>query len=150
MPLLEPEVAGEAAAAGVEHLRLDAERGHDRAVVVVAELGVLVAVHLDERLAPRLDDPLAQLVGVLGEHLGERAHAARERRGERLVGQQLGASERSAAVHDGSSPTTGTPSASHGAIVRRLRRSTRRAASTWPVEVQVSPQHTSRGGSSTV
>ena len=52
-------------------------------------------------------------------------------------------------MHDGSSPTTGTPAASHGSIVRRLRRSTRRAAPTWPVVVQVSPQQTVRGGSST-
>ena len=65
-------------------------------------------------------------------------------------GSSSGPSARNAAVQDGSSPTTGTPSASHGAIVRRLRRSTRRAESTWPVEVHVSPQHTSRGGSSTV
>ena len=65
-------------------------------------------------------------------------------------GSSSPASDRSAAVHDGSSPTTGTPSRSHGSMVRRLRRSTRRAASTWPVEVQVSPQQTSRGGSSTV
>ena len=64
-------------------------------------------------------------------------------------GSSSGPSARRAAVHDGSSPTTGTPAASHGSIVRRLRRSTRRAASTWPVVVQVSAQQTVRGGSST-
>ena len=64
-------------------------------------------------------------------------------------GSSSGPSARRAAVHDGSSPTTGTPAASHGSIVRRLRRSTRRAVSTWPVVVQVSAQQTVRGGSST-
>ena len=46
MALLEPEVAGEPAAAGVEHLGVDAERGHDRAVGLGAQVRVLVAVQL--------------------------------------------------------------------------------------------------------
>ena len=118
-----------------------------RAVGLDAELGVLVAVHLDERPLPGRDDRGAQLVGVLGEHLGEGAHAGR--RGAAASGSSgssSGASARSAAVQDGSSPTTGTPAASHGSIVRRLRRSTRRAASTWPVRGPGEPAADVRGG----
>ena len=40
--------------------------------------------------AARRDDGGAQGVGVLGEHLGQRADARARRGGERLVGQQLG------------------------------------------------------------
>ena len=50
------------------------------------------------------------------------------------------ASERSAAVHDGSSPRTGTPLSTYGASVARLRSRILCAVSRWPVEVQVSAQ----------
>ena len=51
-------------------------------------------------------------------------------------------SPRSTAVHEGSSPTIGMPVFSAPSRARRLRRSWRRAPSSWPVEIQVSPQHT--------
>jgi hypothetical protein len=142
VPLLEAEVAREAAAAGVQHLGVDAQRGHDRPVGLGAQLGVLVAVHLHQGPAAGRDHRGAQGVGVLGEQLGERAHPGREARDERVVGQQLGGVARRAAVQDGSSPTTGTPALSHGSTAARLRPSTRRAVATCPVDVQVSPQHT--------
>ena len=61
----------------------------------------------------------------------------------------LSESPRSAAVHEGSSPTTGTPSSSHGRIRSRLRAMTRRAAPSCPVVTQVRPQQTAASGSST-
>ena len=45
-------------------------------------------------------------------------------------------------MHEGSRPTTGVPAAIAGSRASRLRRSCRRAPSSWPVEIQVSPQHT--------
>ena len=45
----EAEVPGQPAAARIEHLGLNAERGHHLTVGVEPEVGVLVAVHLDQR-----------------------------------------------------------------------------------------------------
>ncbi|PQM44631.1 hypothetical protein C1Y40_05205 [Mycobacterium talmoniae] len=56
------------------------------------------------------------------------------------------ASLRKAAVHDGSSPTTGTPAAAGSANVSTLRCNCFRAVSSCPVEIQVSPQHSRRSG----
>ncbi len=50
---LEAEVTRQPAAAGIEHLGLDAQRGQHLAVGVEAEVGVLMAVHLDQRLRRR-------------------------------------------------------------------------------------------------
>jgi hypothetical protein len=47
------------------------------------------------------------------------------------------ASERSTAVHEGSMPTIGTDPASAVTVRPRILR----AASSWPVDIQVSPQH---------
>ncbi len=59
------------------------------------------------------------------------------------------ASDFSAAVQLGSSPTMGTPSSSHGFSVARVRVITRLACSSWPVLIQVRPQHTGWAGTST-
>ena len=85
---LEAEVAGEAAAAGVERLGVDPERGHRGVVGLGAELGVLVAVHLHQRALPGGD------AAAPARRRGRRAprrrsDALREAGGERLVGQQL-------------------------------------------------------------
>ena len=58
-----------------------------------------------------------------------------------------GTSPRSADRQLGSRPTTGVPAASSGASTRRLRRITRRATHSWPVDTHVSPQHTAPLGS---
>src|SRR5690606_7833415 len=55
-------------------------------------------------------------------------------------------SPRNTAVQLGSTPTSGTPSRRYGASVSTVRRSTRRAMSSWPVEVQVGPQQSWPGG----
>ena len=109
-----------------------------------AELRVLVAVHLDQRALPGATTAARRASRVLGEHLGE------------------GADPWASQAASGSSGSSSGPSAQGGGA-RRLQaddrdaggeprldrpqapRSTRRAAATWPVVVQVSPQQTVRG-----
>jgi hypothetical protein len=71
---LEAEVAGEAAAAGLQVLGLGAGRGQQLLVRVPAGHGVLVPVHLGEHRPP--DRRRSVPGGVLGEQLGQ---------GERVV-----------------------------------------------------------------
>jgi hypothetical protein len=75
------------------------------------------------------------------------AAAADAERG--LSGSSAGASCRKAAVQLGSSPTIGVPAARAGARVASERSSTFFARFSWPVEIQVSPQHTDLSGSAT-
>ncbi len=58
-------------------------------------------------------------------------------------------SERNTAVQLGSRPRTGNPAETYGASTSTVRCSTRRAMSSWPVEIQVRPQHTARSGTTT-
>jgi hypothetical protein len=71
---LEAEVAGEAAAAGLQVPGLGADPGQQLLVRVPAEHGVLVPVHLGEHRPP--DRRRSLPGGVLGEQLGQ---------GERVV-----------------------------------------------------------------
>ena len=59
------------------------------------------------------------------------------------------ASLRSAAVHDGSTPTIGIPASTRGSSVSTVWRSVVRAVSSWPVVIQVSPQQVSAPGTCT-
>ena len=81
---------------------------------------------------------------VRGEQLGEGAgRGARPGPARGSSGSSSAQVVRSTAVHDGSSPTIGMPR--RAAPVERVQacaRSCRRAPSSWPVEIQVSPQHT--------
>jgi hypothetical protein len=64
---------------------------------------------------------------------------------EAASGSRSAASPRSTAVQDGSSPTIGmSPGSTSSECRSRLR-----APSSWPVEIQVSPQHTGRSGTRT-
>lgn len=64
-------------------------------------------------------------------------------------GSRWRASLRSTAVHEGSSPTSGVPVLAGSASAATVRRSWTRAASSCPVEMSVSPQHSRAGGTST-
>jgi hypothetical protein len=64
-------------------------------------------------------------------------------------GISSGASARKTAEQDGSRPTMCVPAASQGRSVRSVLRNTRCAMSSWPVEIQVRPQHTGRVGTVT-
>ena len=54
---------------------------------------------------------------------------------------------RSTAVHDGSMPTIGIPSRAAAASVATVLPRIRLAASSWPVVIQVRPQHSGESGS---
>ena len=58
-------------------------------------------------------------------------------------GRSSWASERSTPVHEGSMPTIGTPSRAAAARDATVRPRIRFAASSWPVVIQVRPQHSS-------
>ncbi|RDI21094.1 hypothetical protein DEU38_11535 [Rhodococcus sp. AG1013] len=88
MPGLEPEVAGQPAAARVEDLDVHAGGDQRVAVMGVAEHGVLVAVLLDERCAGQLRWPP---VGRMpGQHFAERVRLLREPAGVLVARQQVG------------------------------------------------------------
>ncbi len=65
------------------------------------------------------------------------------------AGSSSVASERKTAVQDGSSPTTGVPASIHGRSRSSVWVRTFLAISSWPVEIQVSPQQTGPSGTAT-
>ena len=135
---LDTEVAGQAAAAA-HRGDLGTGPGQQRGVGVPAHHGVVVAVRLGHR-AHAAEIGWLPVAGPVSSSASVRVAAlAREARGS--SGSSSVISPRSTAVHEGSRPTTGTPSLSAGPRALRLRRSCRRAPSSWPVEIQVRPQH---------
>ena len=71
------------------------------------------------------------------------------RRASSSPSSRSGRSCRNTAAQLGSSTTTGVPVRSAGRSTSSVRRSTRLAVRSWPVEIQVSPQHAVRRGMST-
>ena len=144
MAAFEAEVPGQAAAARIEHIGLDAERRQHLAVGVEAEVGVLVALHLDQRL-PRCARP--RCAGLL---LGPRPPpppppphfsrwAARDR-SSAACGRRISASERTAALglgdqgHAGGGSVTSDFEGSDATELAARRWAPRRPArvSAWP------------------
>ena len=144
--VLEAEVAGEAAAPGVEHLEVDARRRGHRAVGVGAEHGVLVAVGLHHRTTVQPAWPAASRAPSRAAApracRSARPGGARPRRRAGARAGRTGTPRRSSVR----APATGVPSRSAGRSTSRVRRSTRVAIGSCPVEIQVRPQHTSPVG----
>ena len=103
---LEAEVAGEAAAAGVEHVGVDAGALHQLDLGVLAEDGVLVAVHLHDGLRGRAESSFG------GSQSGARSSSSspsvfvcrRQPLDVAVLGEEVLASARNTAVQLGSRP----------------------------------------------
>ena len=76
--------------------------------------------------------------------------AALSRSTSRSLGKRSFASARNTAVQLGSSPTTGVPAEVYGASAVAVRCRIFLAMPSWPVEIQVRPQHSSCSGMRTV
>lgn len=84
----EAEVSGESAAAGVEHIGVDAGAAHERSVGLGVEDGVLVAVPLHDRLARHRGRLPAR--AMVGEEFGKGDGLALQARDVVIAGQEFG------------------------------------------------------------
>ena len=139
VPLLDAEVAGEAAAAGRARSIVAPVAVEQREVGLEAQHRRLVAVRLHDDVSCR-SGRAAPAVGAL-QQLGQREDARRDV--DRAAGRRAARRRQTAAPtgRTARGPRPGRPSATYGCSGRHGARAIiSRARSSWPVVIQVSPQ----------